>query len=40
VALAGNADIDQITMLITDSSADPEELERIRAVGVEVVIAD
>ncbi|GAA1440356.1 DeoR/GlpR family DNA-binding transcription regulator [Leifsonia poae] len=40
VALAQNAGIDQVAMLITDSSADPDELDRLRAVGVEVVVAD
>lgn len=40
VALAQMAPLDQITTLITDASADPVELERIRASGVEVVVAD
>ncbi|WGW12255.1 DeoR/GlpR family DNA-binding transcription regulator [Saxibacter everestensis] len=40
VALAQIADIDKISMLITDKSADPEALSEIRAAGVEVVIAD
>lgn len=40
VALAQMAEIEQVEMLITDSSADPEELDRLRAAGVEVVIAD
>lgn len=40
VALASNADIGQISMLVTDRSADAEELQRIRAAGVDVVIAD
>lgn len=35
-----SADITQIDMLITTSKADPEELERIRNCGVEVVLAD
>jgi DeoR family transcriptional regulator of aga operon len=34
------SDIEQVEMLITDSSADPEELERLRAAGVQVVLAD
>jgi DeoR family transcriptional regulator of aga operon len=40
VALAQNAEIEQIAMLITDSTADPEELRLLRAAGVEVVVAD
>jgi DeoR family transcriptional regulator of aga operon len=40
VALAQNAEIEQIAMLITDSTADPEELRLLRAVGVEVIVAD
>ena len=32
--------IEEIDMLVTDSSADPQELERIRDLGVEVVLAD
>ena len=40
VALAQMADIEQVEMLITDSSADPDELERLRAAGVQVVLAD
>lgn len=32
--------IEDITMLITDSAADPEELARIREAGVEVVVVD
>ena len=35
-ALAGLAEID---ILVTDESADPAELDRIRAAGVEVVVA-
>jgi DeoR family transcriptional regulator, aga operon transcriptional repressor len=38
VALAQCAAINEIDVLITDSSADPAELERIRATGVEVVV--
>jgi DeoR family transcriptional regulator of aga operon len=40
VALAQMADIDQVAMLITDSTADKGELDRIRAAGVEVVVVD
>jgi DeoR family transcriptional regulator, aga operon transcriptional repressor len=40
VALAQMAEVGQVAMLITDRSADPAELELIRAAGVEVVIAD
>ncbi|KQX08550.1 alkaline phosphatase [Leifsonia sp. Root1293] len=39
VALAQMAELSQVAMLITDASADPEELDRIRAAGVEVVVA-
>ncbi|HEY0239941.1 MAG TPA: DeoR/GlpR family DNA-binding transcription regulator [Friedmanniella sp.] len=39
VALAQMATPDQVATLITDGSADPEELERLRAAGVEVVVA-
>jgi len=38
-ALARMADSDQIDMLITDESADSEELDRLRALGVEIVLA-
>lgn len=40
VALAQMASLDLVDMFVTDSSADPAELERIRAAGVEVVVAD
>ena len=40
VALAQMADWVQVATLITDRSADPDELARIRAAGVEVVGAD
>ncbi len=40
VALAQVADIGQVEMLITDSTADPAELDRLRAAGVEVVVVD
>lgn len=40
VALAQMADIDQVAMLITDSTADPVELELLRAAGVEVVVVE
>ncbi|MGG7464779.1 MULTISPECIES: DeoR/GlpR family DNA-binding transcription regulator [unclassified Plantibacter] len=39
-ALAQVCGIEQVRMLITDSTADPAELERLRAAGVEVVVAD
>lgn len=39
-ALAQMAAIEQVHMLITDSSADAAELDRIRDAGVEVIIAD
>lgn len=38
-ALARMADISEIDVLITDDSADPDELVRLRAAGVEVVLA-
>lgn len=38
VALARMADLGQVAVLVTDSSADAAELERIRAAGVEVVV--
>ncbi|MCX7523100.1 DeoR/GlpR family DNA-binding transcription regulator [Microbacterium sp. STN6] len=38
VALARLADIDEVAMIITDDTADPAELDRIRAAGVEVVV--
>ena len=38
-ALARMAEISEIDVLITDDSADPEELDRLRALGVEVVLA-
>ena len=40
VALAQMARIDQVGTLITDASADEAELDRIRAAGVEVIVAD
>jgi DeoR family transcriptional regulator of aga operon len=39
VALAQMAGIDQVSLLITDASADPVALEAIRAAGVEVLLA-
>ena len=39
VALAQMAGLERVATLITDGSADPGELERIRAAGVEVVVA-
>lgn len=38
-ALARLAEISQVHVLVTDESADPEELDRLRAAGVEVVLA-
>ncbi|MDT0156072.1 DeoR/GlpR family DNA-binding transcription regulator [Microbacterium sp. ARD32] len=38
VALAQMADATDVDLLVTDDSADPEELERLRDVGVTVVI--
>ncbi|QIZ97430.1 DeoR/GlpR family DNA-binding transcription regulator [Leifsonia sp. PS1209] len=40
VALAQIADAAEMELLITDSSADPAELERLRTAGVQIVIAD
>ncbi|CAN5214091.1 DeoR/GlpR family DNA-binding transcription regulator [soil metagenome] len=40
LALAKVATIDQVDFLVTDSSADPEELARIRAAGVEVLVVE
>ena len=34
------AEINQVAMLITDSTADQAELDRLRAAGVEVVVVD
>ena len=36
VMLARLAELDQVGVLVTDSSADPQELERIRQAGVDV----
>ena len=33
-------DLDKITHLITDSGANPRELEKIRAQGVDVIVVD
>ncbi|HEY0188131.1 MAG TPA: DeoR/GlpR family DNA-binding transcription regulator [Cellulomonas sp.] len=38
VTLAKMADLSEVHVLVTDSSADPEALEQIRAAGVEVVV--
>lgn len=38
IALAKVADIQQVELLITDESADAEELDRIRARGVKVLV--
>ena len=40
VALAQMAEVSQLAMLITDSTADQAELDRLRAAGVEVVVVD
>lgn len=40
VALAQMADIEQVAMLITDTTADPGELDLLRAAGVKVVVVD
>jgi DeoR family transcriptional regulator of aga operon len=40
LTLAQVASLDQIWMLVTDSSADPEALDEIRAAGVKVSIVD
>ncbi len=40
LALAKVASIDQVDFLVTDSSADPEELAKIRAAGVEVLAVE
>ena len=39
VTLAQMVSLEEVDTLVTDASADPEELERIRAAGVEVVVA-
>lgn len=39
VALARMASADSVTTLITDDTADAEELERLAAVGMEIVLA-
>ncbi|BDZ42267.1 DeoR family transcriptional regulator [Paraoerskovia sediminicola] len=36
LTLAKMAELSEVDMLITDSSADPDELDRIRAAGVEI----
>jgi DeoR family transcriptional regulator of aga operon len=38
IALAKVADIQQMDLLITDDSADPDELDRMRALGAEVLV--
>jgi DeoR family transcriptional regulator of aga operon len=40
LALAQVATIDQVDLLVTDTSADPEALAEIRAAGVEVRVVD
>jgi len=39
VTLAQMVSLEEVDTLVTDASADPGELERIRAAGVEVVVA-
>lgn len=39
VALAQMADVSEVDTLITDDSADPVELDKLRALGITVVIA-
>lgn len=39
LTLAQMVSLEEVDTLVTDASADPEELERIRAAGVEVVVA-
>jgi DeoR family transcriptional regulator of aga operon len=38
-ALAQMAEVGEVDVLITDDSADPAELDRLRAAGVEIVVA-
>lgn len=38
-AFASMADISEIDVLVTDDSADPDELTRLRALGVQVIVA-
>lgn len=40
VMLAQLARLDEIDHLVTDASADPDELERIRRAGVQVIVVD
>jgi DeoR family transcriptional regulator of aga operon len=40
LALAQVATIDQVDLLVTDASADPDALAEIRAAGVEVRVVD
>lgn len=39
LTLAQMVSLEEVDTLVTDASADPDELERIRAAGVEVVVA-
>lgn len=39
-ALASVCGIDQVDVLITDSGADPDELDALRSTGVDIIIAD
>jgi DeoR family transcriptional regulator of aga operon len=40
LALAQVATIDQVDLLVTDASADPQALDEIRAAGVEVLVVE
>ncbi len=40
LALAQVASTDQVDVLITDATADPDELDRLRSAGVEVIVVD
>ncbi|MFZ2035211.1 MAG: hypothetical protein WAW53_15780, partial [Candidatus Dormiibacterota bacterium] len=39
VAMSTVAPIEQVSTIVTDSSADAEEIERIKQAGIEVVVA-
>lgn len=40
ITLAKVADLSEINALVTDRTADPDELERIAAAGVEIYVVD
>ncbi len=40
LAMAKVATVDQVDMLVTDSTADPEALDALRAAGVNVIVVD